>query len=961
MAALLLQRDGELAALGRRLDQVRAGAGRVIVVEGPAGIGKSSLLAAAARLATGHGLRVLRACGGPLEQDAGWGIARQLFTPVHDGAEWAELAVGAAALSARALDPDDAEPALGGDAMHAASHGLTWLACTLADRCPTLLVVDDAHWCDPVSLRWLARLGHQLDGLALGVLCAVRSGEPASDPELLAELLAAAPDPPIRPTPLDPSAVEAIVCQRLPRAGRSFAHACHAATSGNPFLLRCLVDHLIVEQIEPTDDVGEGLSAFGPEQVARSVERQLARLPAGATSLARAFAVLGRGAPLRQADDLAELAVRGDGGGRDGEEAVHVAAHLADRLRAAGLLVSDGTGYALAHPLVATSLYAAIPPAERALWHRRAAAVLEADRADPEAVALHLLRSEPARDGATVDLLRRAAGRATRRGAPETASLFLRRALAEPPPRREVEAEVLSELGLSLAAGLHLDAPAYLRDAVAEAGTGELRSRIALSGARALGLAGRFDDAIRLCRNGLPPDDEQVPRPDEEPPAPGEVSAELRERLEAELVCNAWLQGATVAEARARLDRSTSTSALMAANRAWAVMAAGTAATECLAILNTVLQSKVLDGETDSLLSTLTTFALVTAGDLAAAEERSTALIDVARPRGWLVALAHGSFLRAMAVQQAGRIRQAETDARLSFEYKRATVPLPALLWSVFPLVDALTELDELTDAEAVLAGVGLLGDPPEGALASALLLGSRARLRLAQHRPDAALADAGLAERWWAGLQIVHPGLASWRVEAAYALTALEDRTTGRRLAEEHLALAERLGLAAPQAAGLRALAGTVERGQAVALLERADGLVAGSPARLEHTRVLVELGTALRRVNRRGAAEQPLRTALDLAERGGMRRLADQARRELQVLGARPRRSAVTGVDALTPAEHRVASLAAAGQSNREIAQQLYITRRTVETHLTHAFQKLDIPTRADLATHFPSTACS
>lgn len=91
-------------------------------------------------------MRVLRAWGGPLEQDAGWDIARQLFGPVLGGAEWDELAVGAAALARRALDPDTAAPALAGDAMHAAAHGLTWLACGLADRAPTLLVVDDVHW-----------------------------------------------------------------------------------------------------------------------------------------------------------------------------------------------------------------------------------------------------------------------------------------------------------------------------------------------------------------------------------------------------------------------------------------------------------------------------------------------------------------------------------------------------------------------------------------------------------------------------------------------------------------------------------------------------------------------------------------------------------------------------------------------------------------------------------------------
>jgi DNA-binding CsgD family transcriptional regulator len=135
--------------------------------------------------------------------------------------------------------------------------------------------------------------------------------------------------------------------------------------------------------------------------------------------------------------------------------------------------------------------------------------------------------------------------------------------------------------------------------------------------------------------------------------------------------------------------------------------------------------------------------------------------------------------------------------------------------------------------------------------------------------------------------------------------------------------------------------------------LLEQAVDMLAESPAQLEHVRALVDLGAALRRVNHRAAARTPLRRALELADRDGMRLLGGRARHELHAAGARPRRSALTGTDSLTPAEHKVAMLAVQGHSNPQIAQQLYITRRTVETHLTHVFQKLDIATRADLAT--------
>ena len=132
MRAPLLDRDAELRALTRQVAAVRAGAGRVIVVDGAAGIGKTSLLGAVADSAEADGVTVLRARSGPLEQDAAWGVARQLFEPLRAAEVWSELAVGAAKLATRALDPATAEPASAGDAMYAAARGLVWLAANLS-------------------------------------------------------------------------------------------------------------------------------------------------------------------------------------------------------------------------------------------------------------------------------------------------------------------------------------------------------------------------------------------------------------------------------------------------------------------------------------------------------------------------------------------------------------------------------------------------------------------------------------------------------------------------------------------------------------------------------------------------------------------------------------------------------------------------------------------------------------
>ncbi len=552
---------------------------------------------------------------------------------------------------------------------------------------------------------------------------------------------------------------------------------------------------------------------------------------------------------------------------------------------------------------------------------------------DPERVGLHLLRTEPTGARATVAALREAARRAGARGAPQSAAAYLRRALAEPPPDAAEEADVRLELGLALGAYMHRDAYDVLHDmlhqAVAIAVTPVQRAAIALSGARALGLIGHFDRAFALCAQALDQADA--------------YPADLRERLEAELAADGCLHLSTIEEARryAR-ERKQGPSAL----ELWRVAAVvvdgleNRPADEVLALLRPVLETDILAAEPGSLLTAWTMAHLIINDELDIALGLCNALIDVARPRGWLIALAHGSMFRAMALVRAGEIRDAEPDARLAFEHKLRVAPAPAMLWSLTFLVDVLVEADDLDGADAALTAAQQQAAPPGGALAALMLLQSRARLRLAQHRPHDALTDAREAGARALEFGVDHAVFAGWRVEAVEALVTLGETAEAERLAHEQLELSERLGTPGARGTALRLLART--QSDPIPLLERAVETLEGSPARLEHTRALVELGSALRRANRRADARQPLRRALEQADRGGMLLLARRAGG-----AARRRRPAATqrahGPDALTPAEHRVAELAALGHGNRAIAERLYVTQRTVETHLTHAFQKL------------------
>ena len=247
----------------------------------------------------------------------------------------------------------------------------------------------------------------------------------------------------------------------------------------------------------------------------------------------------------------------------------------------------------------------------------------------------------------------------------------------------------------------------------------------------------------------------------------------------------------------------------------------------------------------------------------------------------------------------------------------------------------ALLELDRPDDAEALCDA-----STPE-------LRYVRGRLRLVRHDVAGALEDLLAVGRELTQDAIEGPALIPWRSAAALA-----QAPDAEALAMEEHALATRFG--APRAIG-RALRVLAVVGAAAERTERcraAVAVLAGGEARLEYAHALCDLGASLRHERARREAREPLREALDLAVRCGAAALARRAREELVASGARPRRLAQSGRDALTPAELRVALLAARGIANREIARSLVLTVKTVETELSHVYAKLGIRSRRELA---------
>ena len=324
-----------------------------------------------------------------------------------------------------------------------------------------------------------------------------------------------------------------------------------------------------------------------------------------------------------------------------------------------------------------------------------------------------------------------------------------------------------------------------------------------------------------------------------------------------------------------------------------------------------------------------------------------------ARRRGSPLAFAAAKVFRAQTLVWRGELAEAQAEAAEALSVGEA--------WGVSArfkghgsafLADSLMEQGKLDDAAAALARAER-GDVLAGTTTRLLYFtNTSARLRILRGDLAGGVAELLDAGRRYESVGSRNPAFIAWRSPAAVALHQLGEQEQASQLAAEELELARTWGAPRALGAALRA-AGVVEDGErGLALFEEAVRVLDGSPAKLEHAKARTELGAALRRANRRSQAREQLRKALELATICGASALASRAETELLATGARPRRIALSGVESLTPSERRVAEMAAQGPTNREIAQALFVTQRTVEVHLTSIFRKLEISSRSQLA---------
>jgi DNA-binding NarL/FixJ family response regulator len=891
--------------------------GAVGVLEGAAGVGKTAVADAACAMAAERGRTVLRATGSEFERDFAYGVVRQLFDPLlPDGsrpsrrsplARPLRVAAGALGLAADT-----------GEAEHAVRHALVRILAEHAAETPILLAIDDLEYADPPSLDFLRCLAQRQAQHRVVTIAALDPGSAGAGATPISLLHIQQQAQVMRLEPLDADGVAELLAARGRPASPALCAELVRVTGGNPFLLDSVSGSFSLDDPEAA-----------PPEVTRDLAVRLARLPEEAQRFARAAAVLGDGASVATAARATEVRPA-------------IALDAIDSLAEAGLLRRSGM-IDFSAPLLRSALYEMIGHGERSRLHRRAAHALWSSGAPPSEAAEHLMRADGAGEPWATEVLRSAAGGA----APAAAAGYLRRALAEdaaPGPR----ADLLAELAAAELSGGGSDAARHLAEAVDLLPPGEDRAEACDQLACVLWGLGRYAEAGRAFAEGL----EEL----------GGQLGRVGSRLGAGCVAAARLQGGAGASRLPRLDGaqldSNAAEPAMAAELALELLLAGGPRSDVVSLAERALAGgHLLRRQTaggPSFQAALC--ALVWSDELDGAERAATLAIEDAERRDIQPALGVMLLLRACARFRRGALPEAERGVAAARGRLPAPLPVPLpgpdTLLAEIRLEQGRPAAARECAARAVDDAARRIESSAAGRVEHALALTARGRVELVLADPLAALSDLLECGRCLHDAEVRNPAVAPWRSLAALAALRLGERERAAALVAEERDLAHAFG--APRALGVALVATARARPRderpkqlraAVAALER-------SPALLDRAHALADLGTELRRSGQRRASREALRAALDLSVRCGADTLTRRARQELVATGARPRRPRISGAGSLTPRERQIAELAAAGQSNRAIADRLIVSEKTIEWHLANAYRKLDIRGRGGLA---------
>lgn len=918
----LIERRAELSAIEEVLAGAEGGAGRTLLFSGPAGVGKSSLVVHAQELARARGFTVLRSCPTPVSATLAHGVVRDWVGPLaqrngRGGKPFDGPAEGLArALSESGLDHHTWS-------LNTLDYALSWLFENLCETGPLLLVVDDVQWADSGSLQVLDLLSARLPRSPVVLLLGRRTGESTLGPDLLERITSRALT--LTPQPLSVIGVDQLR-QQLPAApqmNRLPSQEVHRLTGGLPFLVRELLRS------------GPAASGQAPSPVVESVRDRLGRLGEPTLELARTVALLGDEASFDALGALCGLTV----------------AELADPLEVLtdADIVTLGLWRAWpSHPLVREAILASMTPSERSLQHRRAAAYLaELDR-PRQVIASHLVHTLPDEDHAVVELLRAAAEESLESGAPHVAAAQLLRAVGETTPD-DTDPQLLRQA-----------AAAHMR-------------------------AGLADQAFELWDRAL-----QRMRPVEDSAFCladiGDAQMRLGERTAGR---STYLQASSLLQKHGH-DASSQVARLVFARMGMArAVSSDTRPAIDKATAEAVAQPPETDSHADRLLFALASNSLALEGrDAAAARklalraaaggrllaeescdgngfymamaaffwtdsfQEGLAALDRAvaesKARGSSLGFATASYSRGFLHYRRGNLRQAVADLHAALEMRERgwhEYVEPALAGLAFAHV-ALGQLEQARALEPDLRAVATGGDVMTAFAHTALGV-----IQASRGDHVGALRDYDAAATV-TGPRAGNPAFVEWRELAVWSLLELGRRAEARNLAQEAVDRARAWG--SPRSVGfaLYVLGQVAAAPESVRLYREAISLLEGCGAVDQLARAQIALGSRLMRApsTRREGADL-LEQALDYAHETDVPSLVQRATRVLLQHGMKVAEHVDSPLQLLTPGERRVVELAAAGQTNRQIAQELFVTVKAVEWHLSNAYRKLSISSRAQL----------
>ncbi|TDC80022.1 AAA family ATPase [Actinomadura sp. 7K507] len=923
---MLLERDNEQASLDHLLADSASGKGRVAVVTGAKGGGKTALLYSFAERAAETGVLWLSAIGSRAERDLPLGVVSQLFLNASIPAERAVLATQLLD-SADVPDADWYDTPPGAVERLRITQGLCNAVVNLSKTQPVLVTIDDVHYADKASLWQLQFLIRRLT--TARILLVLTQADPAItiDPALGLDLLHHPRCLQIEVPPLSAAGVTDLLRRKLDVPDVEGLGAWyHQVSGGNPLLVNALLDDhrgLLRGGEEPQRPDAPGAIA-GP-RLTRSVLALLELSAPKAREVARGLAVLGDGFAHRLFD-LLDMD-RGTIG-----EAL-------DYLAAVGLLSAER----FRHPIVRSAVLSGMAAEHRMELNHRAARLLHTEGAAPIAVARYLISARPPRDPWVLPVLREAAEQALLNDDAELAVRCLKVAAAicaDEPQRAQITA-MLARAEWRINPAL---AERHIPELTEAALAGSLRHSETHDLIRSMLWHGWLDPARKLLETCAA----QAGGTDAETAAQLSIVRHWAGSSYPALP-NAGELEPSAADGKAPITTTTNLR-LHAARLLTGVLRdePGNVSTK---MVERVLQSVTLNDDAEAVQSAL--YALIYSDRIDRAAHWSELRHQEALERDLPTWRAMIDSIRAEVALRQGELVAAEQHARAALDVLRprswgvaAGLPLATLL-------HATTEMGKYDEA------AGLLRQPVPDAMLETRFglhyLYARGHYRLALNQVQAALGDflncGDLMRKW--GVDV--PALVSWRTGAAAAYLRLSDQERARKLMEEQRTLP---GARTPRTRGisLRLFAATVELRQRPALLREAVDLLQSAGDGLQRAYALAALSGSLQALGEMGKSRMIGNVAHSIATACH----AEPLSRTLLSSGAGEEAGAVGGItdsdeslNVLSEAEQRVASLAALGYSNREIARKIHITTSTVEQHLTRAYRKLKVNGRRDLPT--------